>query len=746
MRCRIVISRTGPLAAAIMIALSSTVMSQQTPPNLVLIMTDDQGIDAMEGSAWPNGLNCRTPNMASFASQGRVFTNARMNPLCSPTRAALLTGRNAIQTGVTGVVNEETPLPDRDLVSLQTHERTIAEVLQDMGYFTILVDKYHVGWSSALGQRAEQQGFDVRIDYHDFVHLDDPDLVGDEHTSRMVNLTLDALDSGPAPGQPYALFYWSIDAHRRPLDSTGMAWWRVDSSLLPSGEDYYAPGKDNERNRYRAIVEMLDTEMTRLLRELDIVDANGAYEEASNTVVIITSDNGTPTEISPAGSKAKGSLYESGIRVPLIVFGEGVPNDGLLVDRLVSHVDLFETLADVANAPAEIRGDFPRAGISFADSLGWAPPSAERQFGFYSLGDPNPAKHRVALVDHQYKLIAQAGMRGLAPRIDDEFYDLRADPSEDDNLVNSGMNADQAIAYFQMREEVSDRWLSAVSEAWQPDDLSISVTHTAEDYVLIVQFGIDGPADPSTDEFYDLVSDPDQMDNLVVSGMTSEQQAIYKQMRTEITSDLTSEAGAFAPQTVDVPISRALVVTSANRKLSGPLTVGHEDPDLPGAAVETRAFLKFDIDAINSLLPPGKTLDNVVSAYIIVGFNSDSTEADETDTGVISVYPMNTNPYTRRTSWSKLVNGFDAVDLGSVDLAPHIIPDPAGDKLNGVPMPWGTPVAFGHRMDLVNQIRLWHANPSSNFGVVLIAEALNELGGDQRVHFMRTAGVRLVLD
>ena len=66
-------------------------------------------------------------------------------------------------TGVTGVVNETTPLPDRDLLALQGHERTIAETLQSQGYYTVLVDKWHVGWRADLEQTPEEQGFDVAL-------------------------------------------------------------------------------------------------------------------------------------------------------------------------------------------------------------------------------------------------------------------------------------------------------------------------------------------------------------------------------------------------------------------------------------------------------------------------------------------------------------------------------------------------------------------------------------------------------
>src|SRR5690606_35879107 len=142
------------------------------------------------------------------------------------------------------------------------------------GYYTIFVDKWHTGWNPDLGLMPEQQGFDVSFLWPDYIHLDDPLLTGDEHLSRMMDLAIEAVLNRPDPDQPYALFFWSIDAHARtdPQQRERMRWWRVDESLLPSGEDYYSAGVDSERNRYRAIIEAIDTEVGRLLRTLEVID------------------------------------------------------------------------------------------------------------------------------------------------------------------------------------------------------------------------------------------------------------------------------------------------------------------------------------------------------------------------------------------------------------------------------------------------------------------------------------------
>lgn len=447
-------------------------------PNLIIVVSDDQGVDAIEGANWPNDLNVRTPTLSTLADRGRVFTNARVNAACSPTRAALMTGRSAFQTGVTGVIGLAQPLPNRDLVSLHTSERTIAEVLQDAGYYTVLVDKWHLGWSDEAGTNPEQQGFDRFIDYNDFKGLDDPLVTGDEHITRSVDNAIDAIVNRPDPGQPYALFFWSIDPHKR-VDHTGrepLLWWKVRNELLPSGENYYETGRDNDRNRYRAVVEALDTELNRLLRSLNVINSNLEYVPGSNSVVFYMSDNGTPAEVAPDPNKAKHTLFEGGIRVPFFVFGEQVPQDGNWVNRRIAVVDLFDTICDIVEMPEEFRGDRPRTGISFADDIGWrTDPLPEHKYHMSSRRVPENLQHEVTLIGSRYKLVTNGGNLGLTEPAPDRFYDLLNDPEETVDLLTTNMTSSQRATYRQMLNDVADYWPSAVGA---PSTIQVDVPAT----------------------------------------------------------------------------------------------------------------------------------------------------------------------------------------------------------------------------------------------------------------------------
>lgn len=633
-------------------------------PNLIFFLSDDQGIDAIEAANWPNDLDVITPNLDHFARHGRTFSNVRVNPYCSPTRAAIMTGRHGLTTGVTGVVNENRPRPDRDRVSLHPSERTLGEMLQDLGYYTVFVDKWHLGWDDSLGLMPEQQGFDIAFNWPDYIELDDPVAVGDEHLSLMVDFAIDSVEDRPNSDQPYALFLWSVDPHKRP-DYTGaepLLWWKVDEDLLPSGEDYY--DEENNVNRYRAVVEAVDTEFERLLDKLDVIDSDGHYRGSSDTVVIYMSDNGTPSEVAPNPDKAKGSLYEGGIRVPLIVFGEGVPSDGNEIDRLVSHVDLYDTIADIVDASPSVRGRAPRDSMSFADSVGYSSSAPERQHSISSIGDADaPTSHRVAITDGRYKLFGRAGGAGLDPRAFERFFDLDNDPDEEENLRKLGMNASQSAAYERLRTELTRQWASAVGTP-----LSVNI---------------------------------------------------------------------------DVPHLDTLALDDNDDLVNGRLLVGHTSVG-NGNEVETRSFVRFDIEEIDALLPPDKDVDDIELAEIVLAFQGDATGYG-TDTGPIRAHVMETRWHQGRPHWNDLADSVDPTVVGLVDLPPHVIPNPEGDRLTGVPIPFGTPVSLGPSTELADVVRDWYSNPRDNYGVVLIAERLNGTPGDQQVNFLTIAGIRLTL-
>lgn len=737
--------RTAMLASAGSLAVTlASYASLGQSPNLVFILTDDQGNEAIAGPHFSNELACVTPNLDAFASQGRTLTQFRVNPNCSPSRAAMLTGRQALETGVNGVYSPDAPPGDRDLLMLHTSERTVAEMLQDMGYYTILMDKYHCGSRFDLGQHATQQGFDEFHSWETWLPLDDPNQVGDEHVTTMVDLAINAVNNRPDPNQPYALFFWSIDPHLRDPDAGGLRWWAVDPALAPATS---GGGQPTNLSRYRQVIEALDTELGRLMESIGVVDSNSAYQDASDTVVFFSTDNGSDGRVTADSGRGKNSMYASGIRTPLFVFGENVPADGAADGRLVSHVDLYDTIGDIIGASDVERGDARRQSVSFADAIGWgqAANATLRTYSISSHGRPLPENARVAIVsDDGYKIIADAGASGLDDMSNDEFYDLVNDPAEQDNLAISGFTVDELNTYYTMRDHLVDFWGTAVSQAYQPESTTIYVTHEDDFYRLIVTVDQGSLLPPPNDKFYALVADPNATNNLVQTGMTSEQEAAYDDMRSAVTSDLMSGNAGPSVNMVDVPATHTLVLSSLNYVKKGPLAVGHVDPET-GSHEEFRAFIRFDIAAIDSLLPDGYTIADVVDAQVIVGFKKDSTASDETDTDLIRVFPVTVDWPGKPWNYSALETGWIDTEMGAIDLAPHIIPDPLA-TISGIPMPPGTPVSFGHSAALMSQVTQWYNQPSTNHGVMLKADIRPGISGDQHVDFLRSAGLRLTLN
>lgn len=380
-------------------------LAQQEPPNLIFILTDDMGLEAIRWAGDEGNTHARifTDNLSAMSAQGVSFTRCRVNPNCSPTRACLMTGRSALDNGVVGVIGRYDPLeePGNPCVSLpldgppaqvtnrlglQTQERTIAEVLQDMGYYTILIDKWHLGYNEDGENRLHDplhKGFDVFEDWQDSICIGYGTyayMYADVHMVRMAEKARIAVNGRPDPEQPYALFYHTITPHSRHADSTGKQWWDIsDTSLIPQTIGY---GHTKEA-RFAKNLEAIDSVLFRDLLtnspedRLGVLDADRNYRPASNTIVFFLGDNGTDPTLT--NYRGKNTLFERGVRVPLFVMGAGITGSELentWDKRQISHVDIYDTTCDIVQAPPEVRdnehGAFPRRGASFAYNIGWS--------------------------------------------------------------------------------------------------------------------------------------------------------------------------------------------------------------------------------------------------------------------------------------------------------------------------------------------------------------------------------------
>jgi arylsulfatase A-like enzyme len=316
------------------------------PTNVLVLVADDLGVELLSAYG-PELDQPSTPVLDQLALDGVRFTHAWASPLCTPTRAALLTGRHSLRTGLGELLGG---IQDTDLGSygLPLGELTLPELL-DQGsggaWSTACIGKWHLG-SLAVGGALSPNlaGFDyfagtlgnlqLPENYFEWERIED----GLSSTETGYATTVQVDDALAFIGQATEPWLCSVNfsAPHNPFHAPPPELHSVD--LSEAGDP-----NQNTRPYFKAMVEALDTELGRLL--------DGLGDDAAHTLVIFVTDNGTPTKaalpVLPV-DHSKGSMFEGGIRVPLIVRGPGVLFPGSVCDALVDVTDVFATVADVA--------------------------------------------------------------------------------------------------------------------------------------------------------------------------------------------------------------------------------------------------------------------------------------------------------------------------------------------------------------------------------------------------------------
>ncbi len=419
--------------------------SETSPPNFVVILVDDLG--------WKD-LGCygasyyETPHIDQLAAEGVRFTDAyAAAAVCSPTRAALLTGRYPARIGITDWMRMapqgtrtdrrdpptdayenvgERLLTPKNPYRMELEEQTIAELLTDAGYATGQVGKWHLG---AEPWYPEKQGFAFHRGGSDLGQPPNYFFPFSPKSSHR----LSGFESGP-PGQ-YLTDREAEEAtafirrHRTKPFFLYLSHYAVHTPIQAK-KDLKAhfdqkPRGDQKNPAYAAMIASVDQSVGRVLAELD---AQGLRE---NTMVILTSDNGGLASVTnnlPLRG-GKGNPYEGGIRVPLIARWPGMIPAGISSGEPVSSIDIFPTMLDAASLPTpeeppidgesllgvmEGRDDLNR------DGLFW-------HFPHYRGHDATP-----------YSMVRQGNYK-LIRFYDDghlELYDLAHDPSEQQNLAS----------------------------------------------------------------------------------------------------------------------------------------------------------------------------------------------------------------------------------------------------------------------------------------------------------------------
>ena len=340
-----------PLALTLLTAVQGAATPQR---NVLLVVADDLGTDKLAAYE-PLSTPPPTPTIDALAAQGVRFTNAWSCPLCSPTRASLMTGRLPSDHGVGAALPLGPGLPLAEVTIPEALARALPPTATP--YATGAFGKWHLSEQGDGGQHAPNlQGFEhfagslpgafvAPQDYEHWIRVENgqPGLSTAYATSVNVD---DALEFIGAQDGPW-FCYLAFNAPHTPFHAPPA---ELHSQSLPPVEPASQPVPF-----YDAMVEALDKELGRLLAGLPPA-------VAANTTVILIGDNGsTGAVVLPPyePSKAKGTLYQGGVRVPLIVSGAGIVAPGRAHPGLVQASDLFATVlelcgADLAGIAAEL--------------------------------------------------------------------------------------------------------------------------------------------------------------------------------------------------------------------------------------------------------------------------------------------------------------------------------------------------------------------------------------------------------
>lgn len=415
--------------------------SPDKPPNFVVIMADDLGYgDLSTYEGW-----IEAPNLDRMAAEGLAFTDFHSNgAVCSPTRAALMTGRYQQRAGIPMVVFAPEDRPTH-IDGLQDVEWTFAEMLREQGYATGIFGKWHLGYYPQYNP--VRHGFDVfkgyvsgNVDF--FSHVDGAgrfdwwhdEEISDEpgYVTTLINkYAVRFIEENQA--RPFCLYVPHEAPHypyQGPQDDP--AGFRV-----VGGRSGRLDLSDDEiRERYREMVAAMDEGVG------EILDTLRRLELADRTLVLFFSDNGA---ISPGSNSPlrghKASVWEGGHRVPAIAWQPGAIAAGGVTDQLAATMDVWPTLAELAGG--SVQEERPLDGVSLTPVLRGG--SVERDPMYWSFMDG------LAMRQGSWKLVL--GEDGVQEA---RLFDLSADLGEQRNLANERPDRVARMA------EMARLWLAEV--------------------------------------------------------------------------------------------------------------------------------------------------------------------------------------------------------------------------------------------------------------------------------------------
>jgi len=412
------------LLIIVIINFTITVISAQENPNILLIIADDMGADVMPGYGIGTNLP-NTPNLDKLSQSGLTFTNVWATPVCASTRASIMTGKYGVNNGVTSVPG----------ILSTDHTSIFKQIKQQTNndYATCLVGKWHLGETKDYGHPFEH-GVDEFMgvlesgvtDYYEWnkVENQNPTICYEYATAYFTNYAIDWINE---QSKPWLMWLAHVSPH-------------TPFHYPPEGT--YTKDKEGTAamKKYLSMIENLDYEIGRLLDSIP-------NEVLENTIVIFVGDNGTPGNLVQGYNHGKGTLYQGGIHVPMIISGKGVSRKNDTENAHINICDLFATMAHFSNDLIGNKGGMYNS-LSFKHLLSNTE-GYTRQHNYMELGKkagfPNDA---FTIRNDQYKMIQ------FIDSIQ-EFYDLVDDPFETKNLLQGTISSSQQVVLNNLEKEAN---------------------------------------------------------------------------------------------------------------------------------------------------------------------------------------------------------------------------------------------------------------------------------------------------
>ena len=443
-------------------------------PNIILIITDDQGYYDLSGHGNPH---LSTPNLDKLREQSLRFTRFQVSPTCAPTRSAIMSGRAPFYVGVTHTILE------RERMKLGVP--TMPEMLRDAGYTTGLFGKWHLGDQDPY--RPDRRGFDE-------VFMHGAGGIGQSYQGSC----------GDAPGNKY--FDPAILHNNTFVKTEGfctdiffnraMTWMESQKGKKPfftyittnaphgpfiAPESYKKKfidaGMPEKTVGFYGMIENIDDNIGRLTAKL------AAWGIEKDTLLIFITDNGPSASNYNGDHKGKkGSVDEGGTRVPSFWRWPGVLTPGTDVDRVANHYDILPTFAEIAGGtprqPDQLHGKSLVPLLKDADAA-WEDRFRVFHKGRWPIGEAaNSREAGFAVRNQRFRLVGR-----------DELYDMVSDPSQETNVIDDHPEiAKQMNAHY-------DRWFDAARPNMVNEDAPLT-GHNTFHLMYWKQYGMEIPPVP----------------------------------------------------------------------------------------------------------------------------------------------------------------------------------------------------------------------------------------------------------